>query len=267
MGLKVAVAGKGGSGKTTVSALLSSLLARSGEKVLLVDLDSDPNLASAVGVDARQARPLVHRGDLVAERTGSSGQPGGFFILNPTVSDLVDRFAIPCAGGIALLPVGTIENAGEGCFCPQAAFVKALVRRIVLAEGESVVLDLEAGLEPFGRSAVEGMDLLLVVVEPGMRSVETAKRIATLSAGLGIRRIGIVANKVHPGNLPALEERLREAGLPVDVRLGFSDALASRDLAGASILDCGDSGFESDVVRLLGLPARAAARPPGVAGA
>ena len=182
---------------------------------------------------------------------GSAGVPGGFFILNPAVSDIVGRFALPCSENLSLLPVGTIENPGEGCFCPQAAFVKALVRRVVLAETESVVMDLEAGLEPFGRAAVEGLDLLLVVVEPGMRSLDTAKRILGLIAGLGIKQVGIVANKVRPDNLSALEGRLREAGLPVDIRLPHSEELAARDLRGEPILDFSDPGFEDDVMRLL----------------
>lgn len=260
--MKAAVAGKGGAGKTTVSALLAALLARSGRNVLLVDLDSDPNLASAVGVPAAQAAPLVHRADLVAERTGSTGMPGGFFILNPTVSDIVERFAIRCSDRLSLLPVGTIENAGEGCFCPQAAFVKALVRRVVLSEKECVVLDLEAGLEPFGRSAVEGLDLLLVVVEPGMRSVETARRIAGLAGELGIKQVATVANKVLPENRAALERLLAEAGLSADARLGYSSRLASRDLEGESVLDHVDAGFEADIARLLEkLPALAAVQP------
>ncbi|MBI5905383.1 MAG: FAD-dependent oxidoreductase, partial [Deltaproteobacteria bacterium] len=162
-GLKIAVGGKGGAGKTTVCALLAGILARAGHTVLLVDLDSDPNLASALGFPPDAALPIVHRRELIAERTGSAGEPGGMFVMNPGVSDIAERFALKRTEKVFLLPVGTIETGGEGCFCPQAAFAKALLRKLSLSRDESLVLDLEAGLESFGRALVEGLDLLLIV--------------------------------------------------------------------------------------------------------
>jgi CO dehydrogenase maturation factor len=257
MGLRIAVAGKGGSGKTTVSVLLAKILADDGRKVLLVDLDSDPNLANALGIPAGGAPPLVHRKDLVAERTGSTGEPGGMFILNPKVSDIAETYAWKCSDRVSLLPVGTIEAAGEGCFCPQTAFVRALVRRLVLEKDESVILDLEAGLEAFGRAAVEGLDLLLIIVETGMRSVETAKRILGMVPALGIRNVRIVANKIRPGNLSFLAERLAGEGLSADIALGYSEDLVLRDLGGRSIFDYADAEFEKgarSVLRSLEIP-------------
>lgn len=251
MGLKIAVAGKGGSGKTTVSVLLAGILERQGQRVLLVDLDSDPNLAAALGIPAGRAVPLVHRAKLVAERTGSTGEPGGMFILNPKVSDVAEKFALGISDRLSLLSVGTIERAGEGCFCPQTAFVRALVKRLVLQEDESVVLDLEAGLESFGRAAVEGLDLLLVVVEPGMRSVDTARRILEMAPGLGIRRVRIVANKVRPDTLDALGRRLAGEDLPIALSVAFSDELAGRDLRGESVRDWVDARFEEETLALL----------------
>jgi CO dehydrogenase maturation factor len=252
LGLRIAVGGKGGSGKTTVSVLLAKVLSEDGQKVLLVDLDSDPNLANALGIPAAAASPLVHRRDLVAERTGSAGEPGGMFILNPRVSDLVGTQAVRCTDRVALLPVGAIEAAGEGCFCPQTAFVRALVRQLVLEKNESVILDLEAGLEAFGRSAVEGLDLLLVVVEPGMRSVETARRILGMVPALGIRNVRIVANKIRAGNRAALLRRLAEERLTADIVLGYSEELALRDLEGGSIYRHADAEFETGVRTVMG---------------
>ncbi len=256
MGLKIAVAGKGGSGKTTVSVLLAKILSDDRGKVLLIDLDSDPNLANALGVPAGTAIPLVHRKDLVAERTGSTGEPGGMFLLNPRVEDLVDSHAIRLSGGVSLLPVGTIEAAGEGCFCPQTAFVRALLRQFVPERDESVILDLEAGLEAFGRSAVEGLDLLLIVVEAGMRSVETAKRIVGMVAGLGIKNVKVVANKVRPSDLAVLERRLAAEGLSADLVLGYSEELIARDLEGMSIFDYTDRIFSERAREVLGDIAR-----------
>ncbi len=251
MGLKVAVAGKGGAGKTTVSVLLAGVLAREGHRVLLVDLDPDPNLGAALGVAAAHAPPLVRRADLVAERTGSTGEPGGMFVLNPRVSDIVEKFALKVSDRVSFLPVGTIERAGEGCFCPQAAFVRALVKRLVLAKDESVVLDMEAGLESFGRSAVEGLDLLLVVVEPGMRSVDTARRIVEMAPGLGIRSVRIVANKVRPDTLGPLRRGLSDAGLPAGPSVAWCEELSRRDLRGEPVLDCRDAAFEEEARALI----------------
>lgn len=251
MGLRIAVAGKGGAGKTTVAALLAGVLAREGRSVLLVDLDSDPNLAAALGVPAGQAVPLVHRTDLVTERTGSTGEPGGMFVLNPRVSDIAEKYALKISDRVSLLPVGTIERAGEGCFCPQTAFVRALVKRLILDEDESVVLDLEAGLESFGRSVVEGLDLLLVVVEPGMRSVDTARRIFGMAPGLGIRSVRIVANKVRPDTLGPLRRLLSDEGLAIGPSLAWCEELSRRDLRGEPVLDWRDAIFEEEARALI----------------
>ena len=251
MGLKIAVAGKGGAGKTTVCALLAGILSRAGQRVLLVDLDSDPNLAAALGLPPEDALPIVHRRELIAERTGSTGEPGGMFLLNPNVKDIAEWFALGRTDRVFLLPVGTIESAGEGCFCPQSAFVKALVRRLVLGEGESLVLDLEAGLESFGRAIVEGLDGLWVVVEPGMRSLDTARRILGMASSLGVRKIQVVANKVRPENREALERAMRDAGVPLDLLLSHREELARRDLAGAGVFDFSDPAFEADAIRAL----------------
>ena len=252
MGLKVAVAGKGGSGKTTVSVLLAKILSEDRGKVLLVDLDSDPNLANALGVPAEAATPLVHRKELVAERTGSTGEPGGMFLLNPSVADLVETHALKLSDRVSLLPVGTIEAAGEGCFCPQTAFVRALLGPLVLGKDESVILDLEAGLEAFGRSAVEGLDLLLIVVEAGMRSVETAKRILGMVPQLGIRNVKVVANKVRPSGFTVLSRRLAAEGLSADIVLGYSEELAARDLEGKPVFDYTDGKFTEGTRKILG---------------
>lgn len=251
MGLKIAVAGKGGSGKTTISVLLAKILSEDGQKVLLVDLDSDPNLANALGVPVAAASPLVHRRELVAERTGSTGEPGGMFLLNPSVGDLIESHALKVTDRVSLLPVGTIESAGEGCFCPQTAFVRALVSKVVLGKDESVILDLEAGLEAFGRSAVEGLDLLLIVVEPGMRSVETAKRILRMLPELGIRSAKLVANKVRPGNLGVLARQLSENGLSADIVLAYSDELVARDLEGRTVFDYEDPEYDKGTRKFL----------------
>jgi CO dehydrogenase maturation factor len=185
---------------------------------------------------------------LIAERTGSTGEPGGMFLLNPNVSDIAERYALRRTETVYLLPVGTIEAAGEGCFCPQSAFVKALLRRLVLGKEEDLILDLEAGLESFGRAVVEGLDLLWIVIEPGMRSVETARRILGMSSSLGVRNVRVVANKVRPESRSVLSQAMREAGIPMDLVLPFREELARRDLEGAGVFDFVDPAFEEEAL-------------------
>jgi len=214
-----------------------------------VDLDSDRTLLRP-RVPADAARPLVHRKELIAERTGSTGEPGGCFSSTPGVRHRGE--VRPEADGAHLPPsVGIIEMAGEGCFCPQAAFVKALVRRLVLDKEESLLLDLEAGLESFGRSVVEGLDLLLIVVEPGMRSLDTARRILGMASSLGVRAIRVVANKVRPENIETLRVRMRENGVPLDLTLSYREEFGRRDLDGAGVFDFADPRFEEDALRML----------------
>jgi CO dehydrogenase maturation factor len=167
------------------------------------------------------------------------------------VSDIAGTHALKCSDRVSLLPVGTIETGGEGCFCPQTAFVRALVRKLVLEKDESVILDLEAGLEAFGRAVVEEVDLLLIVVEAGMRSVETAKRILGMAPALVIRSVRVVANKVRPGNLDALRRQLAEKALSADIALGYSEELALRDLEGRPIFDYVDPEFETGMRAVL----------------
>ncbi|MBI6547107.1 MAG: AAA family ATPase [Cyanobacteria bacterium NC_groundwater_1444_Ag_S-0.65um_54_12] len=231
--MKLAVAGKGGVGKTTLVALLAHQLSRRGYRVLAVDADPVNHLAYSLGVPkaTRQSIvPISAMKELIAERAGGSG--GGLFTLNPAVADLVERCGVAVTPNIALLQLGTVQTAGSGCFCPENALLKALLRHIVRQEGEAVLIDLEAGLEHLGRSTIERVDWLFIVVEPGMRSVETALRIRDLASQIGVRRVGAIANKI-PGELElaAIKHALGEGGIPLLAAIPYEPSLAAGDLA------------------------------------
>jgi CO dehydrogenase maturation factor len=196
-GFKIAVGGKGGVGKTTVCALLAELLSLDGFDVLAIDADSDPNLAAALGVPPEQNPvPLIEMKELIKERTGAEpGTVGQYFKMNPEISDLPGKYCVK-ANGVKLLSLGGIENAGSGCACPEGAFLKALLGYSLLHSNEVVLVDLAAGLEFMGRACVRGIDAMIVVVEPGARSIETAMNIAKMSEQLGIPHIGAFINKV-----------------------------------------------------------------------
>lgn len=247
-GLRIAISGKGGVGKTTVASVLARLLAREGRKVLVVDCDPAPNTASALGIpweEVKKITPLCRMSDLIEERTGvKPGQSyGQMFRMNPRVDDLVDRFGIRGKDGVSLLVAGTIEAGGQGCFCPESALLKALLKHLVRNEKHIIILDMEAGLEHLGRGTVAEVDLLLIVVEPGIRSAGVAQRISLLAKDIGVKRVAVVVNKLSsPGQLDQMTAALGD--LPVIGSLPYDRSLVEADLNDVSPLDQkGTEGF------------------------
>jgi len=235
--MKIAISGKGGVGKTTVTALWGRALADEGRDVFLVDADPDANLAAALGVaPADLPAPLVSLKDLIKDRTGADpDRVGQYFQLNPNVADLPEAYSVTVEG-MRLLVLGGIRGGGRGCACPQGAFLKAMMRHLMLESRDVLLVDMEAGLEFLGRASVSGTDALVAVVEPGKRSLETAGAVARMGREIGVRRFAAVLNKVTD---PAQVETVR-AGLPeAMVLLGhvrYSAALQRADLEGRSVL-------------------------------
>lgn len=236
--MKIAVTGKGGVGKSTVVGLLARALADDGWKVLAIDADPDANLASAIGIAPERIAhmtPISKMTDLARERTGAAATGGAHFILNPKVDDIPDEFCVEHAG-IKMLLMGTVNHAGTGCVCPQHALVRTLLRHILTRRKECVLIDMEAGIEHFGRGTVEAVDLLIVVVEPGARSFQTARQIEQLARELGIGRIAYVANKVSGDRDEAF---IGEQAAHCDVlaMLPFDISIQAADQAGVSCYD------------------------------
>lgn len=237
--MKVAVSGKGGVGKSTLAAALALLLAQRGWKVLALDADPDANLAATLGIPEEkrlQIIPVSRQADLIEQRTGAKiKQYGQIFKLNPEVSDIADSYAVQHAG-VSLLVLGAIERGGSGCACPENVLIRALVADLLLYKNEALVMDMEAGIEHLGRATAQGVDAMLVVVEPGLQSIECARRIATLSHEIGIKNIHFVANKVN-GNPE--EEFIRNA-FPEYPLLGLipsCESIRRNDWYGRSVLD------------------------------
>jgi len=196
--MKIAVSGKGGVGKSTFTSLLCKSYQQAGYKVLALDADPDANLAATLGVPSHESIvPIVDMKELIFERTGSEpGSMGAFFKINPKVDDIPERFSVT-HNGIRLLVMGLVKTAGTGCYCPENAFIKELVGHLLLEDEEVVILDMEAGIEHLGRGTTGDVDAFIIVVEPGKRSIETAKRVATLAGELGVKKYHVVVNKVN----------------------------------------------------------------------
>ncbi|RJR49255.1 MAG: carbon monoxide dehydrogenase [Desulfobacteraceae bacterium] len=196
--MKIAVSGKGGVGKTTFASFLIRALADQGKKVLAIDADPDANLAQALGVtDLSGIVPISQMKELIEERTEAKvGTMGSFFKLNPKVDDLPERLSVNL-DGIKLMVLGGVKKGGAGCICPESVLLKNLVRHIVLARDEAVILDMEAGLEHLGRGTAMAVERLVVVVEPGRRSIETAQQIRNLADDIGLKRLSLVGNKIR----------------------------------------------------------------------
>ena len=235
--MKLAISGKGGVGKTTFSSLLIRTLSDMGKKVLAIDADPDANLAAALGIpDADKIVPIADMKEMIFERTGAQpGGIGGFFRLNPKVDDLPDAVSVQ-KDNIKLMRLGCVKKGGGGCLCPESTLLKALVMHIVLARDEVVVMDMEAGIEHLGRATAKAVDKLIVVVEPGRRSIDTAEHIRRLAAEIQLDQIYIVGNKVRGVRD---EEFLRQhlEGFNILGFLPYADDLIEADLRGASPYD------------------------------
>ncbi|THB73233.1 MAG: carbon monoxide dehydrogenase [Desulfobacteraceae bacterium] len=199
MSLKIALGGKGGVGKTTLSSLIARCIAHLDKENKVIAIDADPvsNLAAALGIDESQPiTPVSELSDLIAERTGAQpGTMGGFFTLNPKVDDIPDRFSLE-RDGVKLLVMGTVQSGGGGCICPESTILKALMNHLVLARNEVVVMDMEAGVEHLGRGSSGSVDALIIVVNPGKRSRVAADKIRKLGQDIGIKRILVLGNRV-----------------------------------------------------------------------
>jgi CO dehydrogenase maturation factor len=238
-GLKIAVSGKGGVGKSTLSAAIARILSARGHKVLAIDADPDANLASALGMpsDLKSLIRLVARErDLIEQRTGAKfGRPGQIFNLSPEVSDVAEKYGV-LYSGVSLVVLGAVKSGGSGCACPENAFLRKLIRHIVLHQGETVVIDMEPGIEHLGRATAEGVDAMIIVLEPGTRSHETAQRIIALAKDIGLSgKLFFVLNKMRNSRDQDAVSAL--GGERVLGSIPFDERFIEADCRGISVFD------------------------------
>ncbi len=237
--MKLAITGKGGVGKTTLASLLAWVYSAEGNEVIAIDANPDANLATALGFSANEVQsitPIAELKEIIEERTGArSGSFGAFFKLNPKVDDIPEQFSRR-KDGIKLLVMGTVRKGGGGCLCPEGALIRNLVSHLVLSRSEVVIMDMDAGVENLGRGTAKGVDIFIIVVEPGQRSFQTARAIRELAKDLGIKNCYIVGSKTHDDS----ERQFIIHSLPDFEVLGFINyhpELAEADRAGKSVFE------------------------------
>lgn len=244
--MKLAIAGKGGVGKTTLASMLARLYSSEGTAVIAIDANPDANLAAAVGVSPEEARkivPIVELNDLIEERTGARpGSSGTYFRLNPRVDDLPESY-----GGkkdnVRVMVMGTVKTGGGGCMCPESTMVKSLITHLLVGRSEVVVVDMDAGVEHLGRGTAQAVDAFIVVVEPGQRSFQTAHAVKKLAQDLGVKKVWAVGSKTRS----EADRQFIQQSLPEFEILGFMNyhqEIAQADVQGKSAFDLSPEAVE-----------------------
>jgi CO dehydrogenase maturation factor len=237
--MKIAITGKGGVGKTTLTGLLAYTFAERGFQVLAIDADPSPCLGAALGFPPEMKEhltPIAEMEALIYERTGAQpGTYGGYFKLNPRVDDLPDRFSA-LHRGIRLLELGAVEMGGAGCICPESAILRALVTHILLRRDEVVLLDMYAGVEHLGRATADSVEAMVIVVEPTARSLATAEQIKELAEDLKLPNLFLVGNRVI-GEADEAFVRSNSPGLPVVGFLPEDARVRQADRQGQAVYD------------------------------
>ena len=227
--VRIAVCGKGGVGKSTLSAAIARHLA-ADQDVVAVDADPDMNLARTLGVDEPPA--VTEQRELVEERAGRDG----LISLTPEVEDVLESHSADFGEGGRLLTIGAPTAGDTGCLCPENSFVRSLVSSAL--DEAYVVMDMEAGVEHLGRGTAEAVDAMVVVVEPSRTSIETAARVESLAADLGVEEVRAVVNKTRgEADVAAVREALE---VPVVATLPYDEGVAAAGLAGESPVDASE---------------------------
>ena len=216
--MKLAITGKGGVGKTTLSSTLARLYADEGRTVLAADVDPDANLGLALGLTQEEVDeivPISKMRTLVEERTGATAA-NQFYKLNPYVADIPDTYSKDI-NGVKLLVMGTVDVGGSGCVCPEHVMLKSILSSMTYRRNDVVIMDMEAGLEHLGRGTAANMDQFIVVIEPGARSIQTYERIKQLAKDIGVQKVRVVANKVRDDS----DREFIRSRIPAEDLLGF----------------------------------------------
>jgi len=234
--MKIAIAGKGGVGKTTISGTICRVLAQSGERVLAIDGDPNPNLSVVLGIDKNKPPHRSLSTDII-ERV-EDGKSWSFRVKMP-FEEILSTFGQEAPDNVTLLIVGKPEQAGTGCMCGSHTVVRELIHSALTSEfNAAMIVDTEASLEHMKRGTSKHVDRMYMVVEPYYRSLEAAGRFADMARELGIKEVAAIANKVrNEEEADAIKEYCAKINLPIAVFVPYDENITAADLKGMSIMD------------------------------
>jgi CO dehydrogenase maturation factor len=241
--VKIAVSGKGGVGKTLVAGVLAEFLVRKGFKVLAIDADPTPNLALTLGIPLEEANkigPVSEEEELIRSKTET--EFSGVYRLSFSVDDIIEQFTVKSPYDVNLLVMGTVKSMDQGCTCPANAVIRELLRHLIIARDEAIVIDTEAGVEHLGRGTAKHVDMMLIVANPGAKSLETARKIYGMANKAGMKRILLVGNKVaNREGEQSIREFADRNKIPLSALIPHDDLLLKADIDGETPLKCSDS--------------------------
>lgn len=249
--MKIAVAGKGGVGKTTISGTLCRIFAQQGKKVLAIDADPNPNLSMVLGLKPGSPQPKPLSTDILERVEDKDGNKS--IIVKYPLQEVLDQYGQQAPDNVTLLMVGKPEVAGSGCMCGSHTCVRELIHTAMADESDRVtIVDMEASLEHMKRGTSQHVDIMLAVVEPYYRSLEAAARFADLAKDLGIKQIMIIANKVrNEEDEKAIRQFCTKMNLDLRLIIPFEEKVTEADLHGNSFIDySNDNGVIRSLTQL-----------------
>jgi CO dehydrogenase maturation factor len=225
-------------GKTLIAGGLAVSFAGKGMKTIAIDADPSPNLALTLGLlsdEARKIVPISENKELIESKTGTGYS--GVFRLSFSVDDIVRDFAVRTPLNVNLIVMGTVQSMGSGCTCPANAVIRALLRHLVVERDEAVILDMEAGVEHMGRGTARHVDVMLIVADANVKSLETAKHVHELATNGGMKQIFLVGNKIgNETQGEAVKRFAEEDGLKIVGFIPFDQKIVDAEMQGETPL-------------------------------
>lgn len=248
---KIAVCGKGGVGKSTIVTLMANALVDQGYRVLVLDTDeSNPGLYRQFGLD-KTPKPLFS----LRSRFSYTEEPeeDTFWIMLPEIrTEDIPPDYLADKENLKFLMVGKIEDPFQGCACSMADVTRGLVARLSLQKNEIMLIDMEAGVESFGRGVERSVDLVLSVVEPSFESITLAEKIIYMAEGMGIDRSGAVLNKVPSNDLrEKMSQQLEERNVQVIGTVSFDPDVFQAGFDGKPLNNSNAGKEVADITSLL----------------
>ena len=243
--MKITVCGKGGTGKSTVVALLASGFKEKGMGVIIIDSDeSNSGLHWMLGLD-RRPRPLMDfvggkkeiQGKMIAMFSRGQSEPEMSVLLQDVIrlEDIPEDYMVQ-VDGKRLITIGKIEQSLEGCACPMGTVSREFLKKLRLGTNEIAIVDMEAGIEHFGRGVESSIDTVIAVIESSLESINLAEKIGSLTSGAGANFAGVVVNKVSSDNIyEKIRKELEKKRLPMLGKIQFSERIVGACLQGQPI--------------------------------